>query len=524
MKKMKVTRSFLAACSIVALTAVLSGCLHSGDDPPASGGDTSGALSLAAVPMHGLTDADAKEYKIEAGKSATVGNVTFTCPASSVDCTVTVTRGDDGTFTAAQTGGATVAYSAAYNKKIDDDKKAADAESNARALGLHAAMATPATATDFNPTVTATRGAGAAAVVKVADSVDDTEFKAATAPAAVSGWNGTQWMRGEATEYVTVYTNVDEPTASKFNAANVTTLTGRASPTITNGVLTLETGGQGEDGDHIVADDLPVPRAGTTSLTFSTAKEKKFSGTFGGASGTYQCTDTGDCSATVAHTGTVNLEIGTWTFTPDAGAKLQLPDTEYLYFGWWMDSPDEADADGEYPYKFRTFYGGPTSGFTAEQVTGLEGEATYSGKAAGVYVSRTFGEDRKATGGTSGVFGADVTLNAAFGGNDVAVNSQFRVSGEVTDFVEAGRSLGWAVTLEQAVIPDSGSGPAVFTGGVTNGYDGDGAPAGTPGTWTGMFFGSYVQGSTVPPSGVAGKFDANIGTTDLAGAFGASKE
>ncbi|MCY4405337.1 MAG: hypothetical protein OXC15_03135 [Rhodospirillaceae bacterium] len=33
MKKMKLTRSLLAACSIVALTAVMYGCVHSGDDP-----------------------------------------------------------------------------------------------------------------------------------------------------------------------------------------------------------------------------------------------------------------------------------------------------------------------------------------------------------------------------------------------------------------------------------------------------------------------------------------------------------
>ena len=40
MKKMKLTRSLLAACSIVALTA-MTACLHDGDsDPPATGGDT----------------------------------------------------------------------------------------------------------------------------------------------------------------------------------------------------------------------------------------------------------------------------------------------------------------------------------------------------------------------------------------------------------------------------------------------------------------------------------------------------
>ena len=33
MKKAKLTRSLMAACSIVALSAVMYGCVHSGDDP-----------------------------------------------------------------------------------------------------------------------------------------------------------------------------------------------------------------------------------------------------------------------------------------------------------------------------------------------------------------------------------------------------------------------------------------------------------------------------------------------------------
>ena len=35
MKKTKLTRSLMAACSIVALTAVMYGCVHNGGDDPA---------------------------------------------------------------------------------------------------------------------------------------------------------------------------------------------------------------------------------------------------------------------------------------------------------------------------------------------------------------------------------------------------------------------------------------------------------------------------------------------------------
>ena len=49
MKKTKLTRSLLAACSIVALSAVMYGCVHNGgDDAPAT--DMSGTPDPAPDP------------------------------------------------------------------------------------------------------------------------------------------------------------------------------------------------------------------------------------------------------------------------------------------------------------------------------------------------------------------------------------------------------------------------------------------------------------------------------------------
>ena len=114
MKKTKLTRSLLAACSIVALSVVLSGCLHGGggddDDemdtggmempdpppPPPSPMAASGSITLdataqaallAVLPDSGSSDT----IQIEAGGTAEREGVTFSCD-SAYDCTVTVTN------------------------------------------------------------------------------------------------------------------------------------------------------------------------------------------------------------------------------------------------------------------------------------------------------------------------------------------------------------------------------------------------------------------------------------------------
>ena len=105
MKKTKLTRSLMAACSIVALTAVLGGCLHDGsDDAPATDPpdamdpmpmDASGYIALTdeqrdallgVLPMNG----DSVELNVGADGVERAG-VTFTC-MSDYRCTVTVSN------------------------------------------------------------------------------------------------------------------------------------------------------------------------------------------------------------------------------------------------------------------------------------------------------------------------------------------------------------------------------------------------------------------------------------------------
>ena len=500
----------LGAAAVFALG--LAACSSSSDGTKTGDDGTMepSPVSLAGLTNHGLT---AQTLTIKAGATATVGNVTFSCPSGGADCAVAITVAD-GTASVTSDGGmATAAYSAAYNKQVADAGK----EASARALGLQAAITTQAT--EAAPTVAVTRAVGEAASIKISGGgTGSGAYKADAAPAAIAGWSGASFMRGAATEYVTVYSNIAEPEVKAFNQANLQTLTGDdTTVSETDSFTVIST-----HATHVSWSGA-LPSLTDKKNADNVVTSRSFEGAFGGAMGDFMCTgDATACDVSVGSNGVINF-TGTWSFTAGKDAKLNLPDTDHLRFGWWMDSPDKADADGKYVYKFRTFYGGSTTAFTGNDIGegsnngDVKGTATYSGKAAGAYVTRSFDDARKATGGTAGEFTADVTLNAAFGGDDVAASKKHKISGEITNFMESGKSLGWSVSLKEATIATSGT-SAIGLSGTTQAFDGV-TPSGT-GSWSGAFYGSA---KTAAPTGVAGKFTANVGATDIAGGFGATK-
>ena len=139
MKKTKLTRSLMAAVSVVALSAVMYGCVHSGDDsapvePPAP----------TAVDLSGVTAgymAAAGTYEIGAGQAMTVGDVTFSCAAGGADCTVMVA--DDGTATYATDGGMVTAMnSAAYQARLTMDEQRTSATNAVSAAEMAVAALT----------------------------------------------------------------------------------------------------------------------------------------------------------------------------------------------------------------------------------------------------------------------------------------------------------------------------------------------------------------------------------------------
>ena len=315
----------------------------------------------------------------------------------------------------------------------------------------------------------------------------------------------------------------------------------------------------GVDELKLVMSGAFVPGPGTsTRLTFARYQEDsddamdgeqtiaafETPGTYNGAMGTYRCNATGndDCTATVNAKGEITAMSAGWVFTPAAGATSDVPDDEYLSYGFWLQKT--TDGDGVLTYDevetFATAHGmeaSPTSGI--ETVTG---SASYEGGAVGVYVKNVLDDQANIVSATSGHFKAAVELEASFGGGNIGINNQFAIGGTITDFdLQHGEDNDWAVSLDAADFSgradgvDPGEGPAgnafanVFSGTAT----GDSTAA--EGSWNGVFHGAAGQidhdddGGTTPaintaPSAVTGEFNANFTDGSTAGAFGANKE
>ena len=110
MKKTKLTRSMLAACSIVALSAVMYGCVHNGDDSTQTGTEVPepmegmsvdvtmdvalGAAEQAALVAVLPNPGDSDTLTVAAGGMATRADVVFSCD-SAYPCTFTLTNNLD---------------------------------------------------------------------------------------------------------------------------------------------------------------------------------------------------------------------------------------------------------------------------------------------------------------------------------------------------------------------------------------------------------------------------------------------
>ena len=402
------------------------------------------------------------------------------------------------------------------------------AESIARATALNVAIeAAKATGADgtFNdtvhmvaPTVAATND-GTAVTVSVTEggmrqggNAGGSFAEREDGPAPIAGWTGARFERGTAIERLTVYTDVGAPEAMAFTPENlnrlneVSGLTGEAIPA---------------SGLAVEAVYWPVVRSTSLeaapargSVTYGTTgtgadEGLSFIGVFAGAAGGYSCSGAA-CSVTLDDKGAATGMGGGWTFEPDAGAMVQVPDYDHLHFGWWLQEK------GDGSLGFQTFAGG--TGFTvgAGTVTAaMTGSATYRGAAAGVYASVDV-TGGQVSGATQGEFTAEATLTAHFFGalddGEIAgeIDSFRNLSGEPMD--------GWRVTLRPAELTD---GRAAFAGrtGATLGPGMSGE-----GSWEGLFHGAGGNADDPRPGHVTGRFDAHFPGARVAGAFGASKE
>ena len=254
----------------------------------------------------------------------------------------------------------------------------------------------------------------------------------------------------------------------------------------------------------------------------ATVDERKLAGTFHGVAGTFACTaDT--CTATNDKDGNLTTLTtsgnGSWTFTPtdtDVSVPGVQTDADYLDFGYWVNA---STVNGKQSYDAAAFYRGksPSGGTTTgTDIAGLEGSATYTGGAAGLFTKTTHG-----SGVTSGGrFTADASLTANFGGNDVAPNDADKISGSITNFMDSEGNVidpGWTLRLMTADIE-------VTATDATEGTFSGNTSAG--GKWSGNLYGAVDSASTPDklPSGVAGEFTGAFTNGNVMGAFGATKQ
>ena len=233
------------------------------------------------------------------------------------------------------------------------------------------------------------------------------------------------------------------------------------------------------------------------------------------------------------------LLIAGWTFESDTIVpEGEIPDANYMYFGYWLKSPVVV-SDSPSSYLSATFSGGNDlfNVVAATDVLRITDNshaltAKYEGGAAGRYVTRDLrvklGDVDPNSPGSHGRFTAKAKLTATFGTHPSFAASEARcctpvvesrqnvIQGTISDFKDGSIDLGFEVTLGMRDIEASegGIGDAVGNGMVTAtfGQNSDNGP--TTGKWSGEFYGANaadaasdaVKNRTLP-SGVAGEFD-----------------
>ena len=87
-----------------------------------------------------------------------------------------------------------------------------------------------------------------------------------------------------------------------------------------------------------------VPGSGSmTSLTFdfddagTTDMDEAYevAGTYDGGMGMYRCNDTAVCTVTLDDEGMITAMSG-WIFTPAEDSMVDVPDPDYLHYGFWL--------------------------------------------------------------------------------------------------------------------------------------------------------------------------------------------
>ena len=418
-----------------------------------------------------------------------------------------------------QLAGAKSARRTAMNEKKADDMKAMSAKAKALKKAIMMGAATPRTA--GSPTMTPAFGTDGGD-----DDVPAIALKAGGAAGSLGSWMGMNYagMSGTGDAKVTaksmVYSNMDAAKSHRFDVEAGEDIHGLdRADTAADGDYTLGTGTDAAAVDPAASTQIGgFPATGTHDYD----NMDTVSGTYMGAPGTYTCVVAAGCMAAAAGASGTDLTAG-WTFTPDAGAMLQMKDSQYLYFGWWV----REDKDG--PTHAGVLYGemmptGGTSALVTETVinsAALVGKATYMGKAAGKFA---ISDALRPGGDDAGHFTADAELMADF----MATGST--LSGTIEGFMlnDGSADAGWSVALQKTMFVDADD--KFMTDAVDTTADrtvwsiGDEMGAAS-GKWEAQMFDEKTNDGNNVPTSVVGSFMSTIGTThEMVGAFGAAKQ
>lgn len=246
-------------------------------------------------------------------------------------------------------------------------------------------------------------------------------------------------------------------------------------------------------------------------------------GTYNGAMGTYTCAGGAtDCTVGLDAMGKITAMSAGWIFTPDSGASSDVPDYDFLHYGFWLKKT--TDEDGVLTYNEVETFAGSSIAATGSTAS-ITGDATYSGGATGVYVHSVTNPDGTEASATSGHFTATAVLTAYFAqttddpatpaneAGQIPPGMLNSISGTINDFMLSGHDQGpgWSVSLERSdITTTTGTETGVAKGG------------GDEGSYTAVYHGGGGADNDQPTS-VVGEFNAFFSNGAVAGAFGATK-
>ena len=563
MKKTKLTRSLLAACSIVALSAVMYGCAHDSGDDDELRMSLEQAEADAKTAEDAKTAADAAAAKVQSDLDAAEAEV------KRIQGLLDAATGDTPGGTPGDTPGLQSQLDAAIAERdrlqgvldeasgvgIPDDVKA-EAMLIAGAVGPGSTKADSDAADDGNQMPFTVDGGTFAEDDGATDTTDDDYTESADMPATIIGWAGSMHTRESTEDDLTttdanesvmdtavVYTDQADPTddtyANHYQTTNVGNLDGIdqiADDATEDGdlnVLTFE-----EDVSDIsdLIDVSVFPSGDRQTFTFEDdplttgddEDERVLMGMFHGVPGTFACT-TNPCTATTDKDGNVITLSAGWTFTPaeqddDDDAYMVagvVPDPDYLTMGYWL-STDFGGKEGAMRHQALAFAMGNRN---YDSVTDVEGKAEYAGPATGLYMRKVLDSSGNVTPVESGQFTADASLTAYFDQTTDDLNTDAdeagtippalmnSISGTVSGFEDSDGNVidaAWTVELMKGAI-DTGAG--TFMGATTG-----------MGSYEGTFHGAAGDDATAAPVSASGTFDGHFANGHVYGAFGANKQ